>query len=147
MEDASRGREPDPELAQLASELRIVVGRMIRRLRVEHRVPMTQAAVLGRLGRDGPQSIGELASAESVRPQSMSQTLTELESVGWVERQADASDGRRARIELTDAGREVLGADRARRDGWLAGGIAELDTADQAVLRRATELLQQLIER
>ena len=44
----------DPELDTLPAELRVVLGRLIRRLRREHRFPLTQAAVLGYLDRDGP---------------------------------------------------------------------------------------------
>src|ERR1700689_1216834 len=66
----------------LAGELRVVMGRLIRRLRAEHGAGfgMTQAAVLGRLDREGSQSIGDLAGAERVRPQSMSQMLADLEA-------------------------------------------------------------------
>jgi DNA-binding MarR family transcriptional regulator len=94
--------------APLPSELRIVLGRLMRRLRIEHGFPLTQAAVLGRLDRDGSQSISDLAGAERVRPQSMSQTLAELESCGLIARRPDERDGRRTMIELTDEERRVL---------------------------------------
>jgi DNA-binding MarR family transcriptional regulator len=136
------------EVTPLASELRVVLGRLLRRLRAEHRVPLTQAAVLGRLDRDGTQSIGDLATAEQVRPQSMSQTLAELEADGLIRRLPDASDGRRILVELTHQGRETLAQDRALREGWLAGTLAghfsepELRVLEQAVglLRRLSEL-------
>ena len=70
-----------------------MIGRLVRRLRVEFRFPMTQASVLGRLDREGPQCIGELATKERVRPQSMSQTLAELEADNLIERRPDANDG------------------------------------------------------
>ena len=38
----------------LASDLRVVVGQLIRRLRSKHRFSISQAAVLGRLDRHGP---------------------------------------------------------------------------------------------
>ena len=66
----------DLDLDTLPAELRGVLGRLMRRLRGEHRFPLTQASVLGWLDRDGPRSIGELAAIESVRPQSMSQTIS-----------------------------------------------------------------------
>jgi DNA-binding MarR family transcriptional regulator len=138
---------PGRDLGSLASELRVVLGRMMRRLRIEHRLPLTQASVLGRLDRTGAQSIGKLADAEHVRPQSMSQTLSELEAAGFVLRLPDEYDGRRARIELTEAGGEALAADRARRDGWLAAGMSELSEEDQQTLHRAVMLLSRLLER
>lgn len=129
----------------LASELRVVLGRLVRRLRAEHRFPMTQGAVLGRLDREGPQCIGEIAQAERVRPQSMSQTLAELEADGLIARRPDVRDGRRTLIELTPKGREALKQDRAVRDGWLARAIAGGFTPEeQRVLERAVPLLARL---
>src|SRR3954447_5947396 len=90
--------------ALVASELRVVLGQLMRRLRVEHRFPLSHGAVLGRLDRQGPLSTVELASAERVRPQSMGQTLAELETQGLVSRRPDEADGRRTLLELTDAG-------------------------------------------
>jgi DNA-binding MarR family transcriptional regulator len=135
------------EVTPLASELRVVLGRLLRRLRAEHRVPLTQAAVLGRLDRDGTQSIGDLAMAEQVRPQSMSQTLAELEADGLIRRSPDARDGRRTLVKLTPQGRETLLADRALREGWLAGTLAEhFSEPELRVLEQAVGLLRRLSE-
>ena len=139
--------EPDAELAPLATDLRVVVGRLLRRLRAEHRFPLTQAAVLGRLDRDGSQCIGELAASESVRPQSMSQTLAELEAEQLISRSPDVTDGRRTRIELTQQGRDALAEDRANREGWLAEAISEFTPAERESLAEAVELLKRLSER
>ena len=129
----------------LPTELRIVLGRLIRRLRREHRFPLTQAAVLGYLDRDGPLSIGQLAVLESVRPQSMSQTVFELESEGLIKRRPDPSDGRRTQITLTAFGHVALDADRAAREGWLGAEIAEFTPEEQETLREAVGLLNRLL--
>jgi DNA-binding MarR family transcriptional regulator len=135
------------EVTALASELRVVLGRLLRRLRAEQRVPLTQAAVLGRLERDGTQSIGDLASAEQVRPQSMGQTLAELEADGLIRRSPDIRDGRRTLVELTQQGRETLLADRALREGWLAGSLAQhFSEPELRVLEQAVGLLRRLSE-
>jgi DNA-binding MarR family transcriptional regulator len=139
--------DPDAGPTPLATDLRTVIGRLIRRLRAEYRFPLTQAAVLGRLDRDGPQCIGELAAGESVRPQSMSQTLAELEAEALISRSPDATDGRRTRIELTQSGRDALTQDRARREGWLAEGIAEFTPQEREALAAAVDLLRRLSER
>src|SRR5882757_1303520 len=107
------------DTARTASELRVVLGALLRRLRAENRFPIHHGAVLGRLDRQGPASVSDLAAAEKVRPQSMAQTVGELESDGLVERRPDPDDGRRALVELTTAGRETLEDDRSRRVGWL----------------------------
>ena len=132
------------ELRALAAELRIVLGRLIRRLRAEYRFGLTQASVLGRLDREGPQYIGELAAAERVRPQSMSQALDELEAEKLIERRPDAADGRRTRIALTAEGRAALEADRAARDGWLSKEITQFTPQEQEILHEAVRLLDRL---
>jgi DNA-binding MarR family transcriptional regulator len=134
--------------ALVASELRSVLGALMRRLRSLHAFPLAQGAVLGRLDRCGPQSVSELAAAERVRPQSMAQTVTDLENEGLVTRRPDPNDGRRAIVELTDPGREQLFADRRRRDGWLAQAIEQdMSAAEQERLADAVDLLQRLAER
>jgi DNA-binding MarR family transcriptional regulator len=131
----------------LASELRVVLGHLIRRLRGEHRFSLSQGSVLGRLDREGPQSTSKLASAERVRPQSMGQTVAELESQGLVERRPDPADGRSSLVELTEAGGSELREDRRRREGWLAGAIEDNLTAEEReVLDEATRLLARLAE-
>jgi DNA-binding MarR family transcriptional regulator len=136
-----------PDLEMLAGELRVVIGRLVRRLRAEHGFPLTHGSVLGRLDRGGVASIGDLASAERVRPQSMTQTIADLEAVGLVARHPDPADGRRILIELTDRGRRALAEDRAQREGWLAEAIAEdLTPAERRVLARALPLLERLAE-
>jgi DNA-binding MarR family transcriptional regulator len=135
----------DPAL--IASELRVVLGQLIRRLRAEYRFPLSHATVLGRLDREGPQTVSDLAAAERLRPQSMAQTVTELEGDGLVARRPDPGDRRRALVELTKEGQAVLTAERRRREGWLANAIAEdLSEEDQAVLDRAVRLLRRLAE-
>jgi DNA-binding MarR family transcriptional regulator len=131
----------------LASELRGVLGHLIRRLRGQHRFSLSQGSVLGRLDREGPQSTSKLASAERVRPQSMGQTVGELESQGLVARRPDPADRRSALIELTEAGRAELGEDRARREGWLAEAIEEnFSDEEREALEEAVRLLARLAE-
>jgi DNA-binding MarR family transcriptional regulator len=132
----------------LASELRVVLGQLIRRLRVEHAFPLSQGSVLSRLDREGTKSISELAAAERVRPQSMAQTIGELEAGALVDRRSDPSDGRKVLIEITTVGRVALAEDRRRREGWLAEAVAtSLTRREQAVLEDAVVLLRRLAER
>ncbi len=130
----------------MASELRIVLGQLVRRLRAEHRFPLQQASVIGRLDRDGSQSVSDLASAERVRPQSMAQTVADLEAEGLVERRPDPDDRRRALVLLTASGRAELEADRRARVGWLVDAIEGLSPAEQATLASSVEILRRLAE-
>jgi DNA-binding MarR family transcriptional regulator len=138
---------PDTGVAPLASDLRVVVGQLIRRLRAEQqRFSMSQGSVLGRLDREGPQSVSDLAAAERVRPQSMAQTVADLEGAGMVDRRPDPDDRRRALVSLTESGIETLLADRRQREGWLAGEIEKLPERDRATLARAVELLSAIAD-
>jgi DNA-binding MarR family transcriptional regulator len=137
----------DDDPALLASELREVLGQLVRRLRAQHRFPLAQGTVLGRLDRQGAMGVSDLAAAERVRPQSMAQTVADLESAEMVTRRPDPDDGRRALVELTPHGRATLQADRRDREGWLARAIAEdLDAADRSTLHRCVELLRRLAD-
>ena len=119
----------------------------MRRLRAEHGFPLSHGAVLGRLDREGAQSTVQLATAERVRPQSMGQTLAELEGQGLISRRPDETDGRRTLLELTPQGRRVLADDRRRREGWLAEAIDGGFSADEReILNRAVSLLARLTE-
>jgi DNA-binding MarR family transcriptional regulator len=131
----------------LAGELREALSKLIRRLRVEHGFPLTQGTVLGRLDREGPQSVSDLAAGARMRPQSMAQTVGELEERGLVGRRPDPDDRRRAFVELTGAGREALAADRRHRDGWLAAALeAELTEEERALLHEAAPLLRRIAD-
>ena len=130
----------------LAAELRESLGKLIRRLRAENGFPLPQGAALGQLSRGGPQSVSDLAAVAHMRPQSMAQTIKELEDGGYVVRRPDPDDGRRVIIELTDAGVAALGADRRRRDGWLAGALDELAVEERALLHDAAPLLRRLAD-
>ncbi len=133
--------------ALIASELRVVLGRLVRRLRAEGGFPLSQAAVLGRLDREGAQSVSDLAASERVRPQSMAQTVNELESAGLVSRRPDPDDRRRQLVELTAQGSERLYEDRRRRIGWLAEAIgSDLSDEEQDTLESALPLLERLAE-
>ena len=133
--------------ALLAYELRETVGKVIRRLRAEPGPPLAQLAVLSRLDREGPASISDLASADRVRPQSMAQTVHELERAGHVSRRPDPADARRAFVELTRSGRATLAATRARREDWLTRALErELDARERDQLRAALALLRRVAD-
>lgn len=131
----------------MASELRVVLGQLVRRLRAEHRFSLAHGAVLGRLDREGPLGTSDLAAAERVRPQSMAQTVSELEADDLITRSPDPADGRRALLELTDQGRHTLEVDRRQREGWLIQAIAEgFSEREQRALAEAVPLLMRLAD-
>ncbi|WP_297920173.1 MarR family transcriptional regulator [Metallibacterium sp.] len=143
----------DPETARavaVAGELRVVVGKLIRRLREQAQpgdFTWSQVSVLGRLERDGPATVTTLARAEGVRPQSMGATVAVLQEAGLVHGAADPADGRQTILSLTPACREMIKASRAAREDWLFRAIrTNLATAEQKELANAVELLKRLVD-
>lgn len=130
-----------------ATELRAVLGQLMRRLRWENTRPQAQLAVLSRLDRGGAQTTSGLAAAEHMRPQSMAEVVAELQGEGLVDRTPDAADRRQLLVALTKEGREFIKAERRRREDWLSQAIAdELSPEEQALLVEAAGLLRRLAE-
>jgi DNA-binding MarR family transcriptional regulator len=136
--------------AGLASELRVAVMRLRRRLAGErdpgNDLSIASMAVLGSLFRHGDLTVGELAALERVQPPSMTRKVNGLEEGGYVARRAHETDGRVVVVTLTDKGRERVVADRRRRDEWLARQLRDLTREERAVLRAATPIIQSLAD-
>lgn len=137
-----------PETTELASELRLSVMRLRRRLALEqhpdNQLSLGAMAVLALLFRTDPQTVGELARFERVQPPSMTRTVNCLADGGFVFRTDHPTDGRQTLISLSDRGRDTLLADRRSRDAWLHHRLAEMSGADLDVLERVVPLLDQL---
>jgi DNA-binding MarR family transcriptional regulator len=103
-----------------------------------------QLSAMAVLLNSGDQLMGELAALERVRPPSMTRVVNSLEARGYVARRPDPRDHRQCLVTLTDSGRQVLLANRRRRDEWLAARIAGLDPAERDVLRRAIRVLEKV---
>ena len=120
---------------------------LTRRMRTGFPISLSQAAVLGRLDREGPSTASALALAEHIRPQSMAPAIHELAADGLVVRSANPSDRRQVLVELTRSGRAALEAERRRREGWLAQTIAtSLNADERRTLAKAVALLERLSE-
>lgn len=134
--------------AGLASELRVAVMRLRRRLAnerdPENDVGIGVMAVLGCLYRNGECTVGELAVFEKVQPPSMTRAVRKLDERGYVARRPHETDGRLVLVSLTDEGRELVIADRRRRDEWLARQLRALNPAERDALRVAVPLLDRL---
>jgi DNA-binding MarR family transcriptional regulator len=132
----------------LAHALRPSVMRLARRLRQMRDDTLglnsNQLSAMAVLLNSGDQLMGELAALELVQPPSMTRIVNGLEELGYVVRRPDPRDRRQCLVTLTDSGREVLIANRARRDEWLAVRLAELDPEERDVLRKAVPILEKV---
>jgi DNA-binding MarR family transcriptional regulator len=137
--------------AALASELRISISRLARRLRAERisrgvatELSDTQLAALAALERHGAMTPGELAEHEKVQPPSMTRVIAALEERGLVTRAPHPTDGRQVMLTVTEQGRALVQASRRTRDAWLAQRLRELSPEERATLRAAAPILQRL---
>ncbi|MET0695232.1 MAG: MarR family transcriptional regulator [Propionibacteriaceae bacterium] len=134
--------------AGLASALRPSVLRLARRLRQMRDDTLdlntNQLSAMSVLLNSGDLSMGELASQEKVQPPSMTRVVNGLEELGFVTRQPHPVDKRQSVVSLTDSGRQVLLANRRRRDQWLAKRIAELEPEEREVLRKCVSILEKV---
>lgn len=136
---------------RVAAELRLLVGRISRRLRQTHavgEVTPSEVSVLARLDHDGAASPGVLAEQERVRPQAMASTLATLEERGLVRRQPDPEDGRRAVMTVTAVGRQMLLDRRSESNQRLTSVLdAEFTADERRTLLAVLPLLDRLAER
>lgn len=140
----------DQQLMTIASTVRRSVMSLGRRLKLERPADgrtSLELSVLGHLHRRGQLTPGDLASAERVQPQTLTRTLTSLESAGLIARTVHPRDGRRVLLRLTESGLAALRWDMAERDSWLAAAMpATLTGTELEILRLAAGLLERLAD-
>ena len=133
----------------LASDLRLSVMRLARRLRAERTdssMSISQLAALATLDRHGPLTPGELAAHERVQPPSMTRIVASLAAAELLTRTGHPSDRRQVLLAPSQTGKDLLHEDRRRRDAWLAQRLRDLGADDLAVLRQAAAVLERLAE-
>jgi DNA-binding MarR family transcriptional regulator len=131
----------------LAIDLRTAVMRTSRRLRVEATgdvITPGQYTVLALLHGSGPSTLRALAESEHVQAPSMTRIVNALADQGFVTRSAHPDDGRQVRVDITDAGRQVLAEARSQRTAWLAHRVAGLSEEDRLTLSRAARIMQEM---
>jgi DNA-binding MarR family transcriptional regulator len=133
---------------ELAARLRLAVTRLARRLRQQsgEGLSPSQTSALASIDRHGALTPSELAAIERVQRPTATRVLSALLEGGLIVREQDARDGRMARVRLTRAGANVLARTRSRKNAYLARRLQRLDPDALAVLGRAAEVMEQLLE-
>ena len=136
---------------QLATDLRTVTARLIKKLRKEsatgQQLSLTERSTLVLLQQQKELLPSELAAMEKITNQSMSQILSHLLDLGYISRKASETDKRKVIISLTAEGEKTLTRVRAERDEWLLKAIRETcSEEDVEALQRAIAPLTRLVD-
>jgi DNA-binding MarR family transcriptional regulator len=93
----------------------------------------------------GPMTLGQLATAEQVKPPTMSRIVAGLKRSGLARIAEDTRDARRIRVSVTAKGERVLQEARQRRILLLAEVLGEVSEQETDVLREAAEIIERSI--
>ena len=106
-----------------------------------------RASALSVLVFRGPQSLGDLARAEGVKPPTMSRLVKAMQEEGLVESGGEAADQRRVRIAATAKGRKLMLQGRERRLAAMERMLDGASAREAAALAAVTETLERALER
>jgi DNA-binding MarR family transcriptional regulator len=138
------------KVEQAADELHSAAIHLLRLVREEDVASGVTAARLSALSVvvfAGPVTLGRLASAEQVRPATISGIVSGLEREGLVRRRRDARDGRVQWVQATAKGRRVLARARRRRIEAFASRLTDLTESELATLVKAARLIERAVAR
>jgi DNA-binding MarR family transcriptional regulator len=107
---------------------------------------LTALSSLSTIERTGPRRLTDLAVGEGVTQPSMSALVSQLERLGFVERQSDARDGRVVRVCITSAGLEHLNTLRRVGASVFDVLIGKLTAPEAASLRAAVPTFGRMLE-
>ena len=141
-------RETAPDNSELAARLRLLVNRLARRLRSQASTDLSPSltSALVTIERQGPITLGQLATRERVTPPSITRAVASLERLGLVQREAHPHDRRITYVTVTADGEHTVQLSRTRKTAFLAKRLRELDAAELDAVRAALPLLERLLE-
>lgn len=133
----------------LATALRPVLMRLdllVRRQNSQYALSRAQTSILNTLACHGTLRMSDLARLENVRVPTTSNSVTVIETMGYVERVPDTQDRRGVCVNLTDKGRTRIDQVLAARDHDLAIRISSLPPEHRAALTEAVPALTALLD-
>jgi len=132
---------------EVADRLHSATIRLLRRVRhTDDASGLTPArlSVLSVLVFAGPQTLGDLARAEQVRPPTISNLVSGLEREQLVRRTIDPEDRRIVRAAATSRGRRILERARRLRLDHLTSSLQRLSKTELATLDRAAGIMERV---
>jgi DNA-binding MarR family transcriptional regulator len=138
----------EPTTPVIASDLRLVVGRLARKVRLSDTSGLTpsQLSALVSIDQIGSARLCDVAAVEGVSAPTATRIVGALEKTGLVARADDSEDRRATRVALTASGRAALRRIRSSRTAFLQQRLERLGEDDLATLRAALPVLAALSE-
>ena len=100
-----------------------------------------RASALAVLVFRGPQSLGDLAAFEGVKPPTMSRLVKAMQAEGLVESEAAQHDQRAVRIAASARGRRLMLRGRAKRLAAIRELLRDASAEEKKALETVVELL------
>ena len=134
------------ELADTVFGFGRVTRRVVRQSFSGDVLPPAEAELMAFVGRSKGVGVGDAAQALMLAPNTVSTLVGRLVEAGLLERHADPTDGRAARLQLTAIGSARVRYWRRQRADVLARGLATLNDDERAALAAALAPLRRLGE-
>src|ERR1700748_1909611 len=109
---------------EIAGQLRTAIHRLIKVLRREAhndaQLSLTERSTLSLLYQNGEMQPSDIARAEKVTTQSISQVVSHLHELDYLQKAPSADDRRKVLLTLTEVGRAYVEQQRKEKQEWLA---------------------------
>lgn len=152
--DSAKARAK-PRAKPLSSDIAsavVSVRRLVRVLRLHDQrtqavagVSAAQLFVLQQLGTGGELSLNDLAERTLTDRSSVAEVVDRLQVQGWVVRQVDSADRRRAAVRITAAGRRLLARAPEAPATALIAALTALSRPERSALARSLVRLNQAL--
>ncbi|HZP63747.1 MAG TPA: MarR family transcriptional regulator [Terriglobales bacterium] len=134
------------ELADRLHSTAIHLLRAVRKRDAESGEGPARLSALSVLVFGGPMTLGQLATAEQVKPPTMTRIVAGLERGGLAKRISDRADARKTMVHPTAKGKRLLQAARERRIESLAERLEKLGRRELEALDDAATILSEILK-
>jgi DNA-binding MarR family transcriptional regulator len=142
---SNAGQESAQRTAESLHSAAIHLLRKLRRADSASGLNAPRLSALSVIVFGGPVTLGQLATAEQVRPPTMTRIVHALVGKGLVKKRVNPEDSRALQLSATTKGRRLLLRARDRRVESLTAQIATLAAQDRAVLETAIAIVQNVV--
>jgi DNA-binding MarR family transcriptional regulator len=135
----------DNPIADRLHSIAIHLLRRVRRADQASGISPSELSALSVVVFAGPITLGELATAEQVRPPSMTRIVKILEGNGMIARERDETDRRVTRLRASASGEKLIKQGRSARVRLLADLLGDLEPSDLTSLDAAAKILERVL--